>query len=108
MEDTLVGWSPSETEIAKKAFEIAYKRELSTLISAVKDRVNNIQEVEDIWRLHDLLSTKRYELDGKYDYHCPQLVLIFAGLVKDGWLSIDELDGLDQDKIVKINLLSKM
>ncbi|MFN7789444.1 MAG: hypothetical protein ACK5QY_13735 [Pseudanabaena sp.] len=34
------------------------------------------------------------------------MVFVFAGLVKDGWLSLNELEGLNDDKIAKIAALT--
>jgi Photoprotection regulator fluorescence recovery protein len=59
-------------------------------------------------RLHNFLSTKRHEIDGKYDYNYSVLVFVFATLIKQGWLHLDELKGLEQDKITKITSLSRM
>ena len=101
-------WTTTEETIAQKAFDIAYKREISSLMSSVRQQVGSLQEVDDMWRLHDYLSVKRHEVDGRYDYRLPMLVFVFAGLVKDGWLSIEELEGLGSDKIAKIASLSRM
>lgn len=49
---------------------------------------------------------KRREIDGKYDYRYSQLVLVFGRLLNEGWLEIDDLEGLDEDKITKIKLLT--
>ncbi|MDX2256079.1 MAG: hypothetical protein NW214_11230 [Pseudanabaenaceae cyanobacterium bins.39] len=101
-------WTKTEEEIARQAFDIAYKREIAAIIDTVRQRVNNLSEIDEMWRLHDFLSVKRHEIDGRYDYRLPMLVFVFAGLVKDGWLSISELEGLNADKIAKIMALSRM
>ncbi|NJM74095.1 MAG: hypothetical protein HC862_30640, partial [Scytonema sp. RU_4_4] len=53
----------------------------------------------DLWRLHDFLSARRHEVEGKYDYQYSVLLFVFAGLVKEGWLHLTELEGLDKDKL---------
>nr|WP_286392939.1 hypothetical protein [Pseudanabaena mucicola] len=108
MQLTNAEWTETEENIAKRAFEIAYKREINDLIDEVKHKAVSLAEIDDMWLLHDFLSAKRHEVDGKYDYHLPMLVFVFAGLVKDGWLSISELEGLNPDKIAKISALSRM
>jgi hypothetical protein len=42
------------------------------------------------------------EIDNKYDYRYSVLILVFARLMKDGWLMIDDLKGLGQEKIDRI------
>jgi hypothetical protein len=101
-------WSETEQKIARQAFDRAYEKEISTLIAVVREQAQNIVTPQEVWHLHDLLSAKRHELDGKYDYRYPELIWVFANLLKDGWLDIADLDGLDQDKIRKISALSRM
>ena len=108
MQLTNAEWTETEEDIARKAFENAYKREISHLIDSVKNKATSLTEIEDMWHLHDFLSAKRREVDGKYDYRLPMLVFVFAGLVKDGWLSLSELEGLNSDKIAKISALARM
>lgn len=101
-------WTTTEEAIAKKAFDIAYKREIDSLMDSVRSKVNSLAEIDDIWNLHDFLSVKRHEIDGRYDYRLPMIIFVFAGLVKDGWLNITELEGLNADKIAKIIALARM
>jgi len=102
------GWTQIEEDIAHKAFEIAYKRETAALIDSVRHKVGCLNNIEDMWLLHDFLSVKRHEVDGRYDYNLPMLVFVFAGLIKDGWISLSELEGLNSDKIAKIVALTYM
>ncbi len=102
------GWTQIEEDIARKAFDIAYKRETSALIDSVRHRASSLTEIDDMWRLHDFLSVKRHEVDGRYDYNLPTLIFVFAGLVKDGWITVKELEGLNADKIAKIVALTYM
>ena len=101
-------WSDTEDKIAKQAFQTAYRRETSTLITNVRDRASSITELEDLWYLHDLLSTKRYEIDGKYDYNPSTVVFDLANLIKEGWLSLDDLKGLKPEVLSKISALLRM
>jgi hypothetical protein len=101
-------WSTIEQKIAEEAFERAYQREIQALIKEVRQQANAIAQIEDMWHLHDFLSARRHEVDGKYDYQYSMLVFIFARLVKEGWLKLNELEGLDKSKIAKIAALSRM
>ena len=101
-------WSETEEKIAKQALHIAYERETSALIEKIRDRASSITRLEDLWYLHDLLSTKRHEIDGKYVYNYPTIVFDFALLVKEGWLYLDELKGLKPEMLAKISALTRM
>ncbi|WP_277128357.1 hypothetical protein [Chlorogloeopsis fritschii] len=101
-------WTDIEKKIARTAFEQAYKREIDALLKQVQKEASTLVDLDDIWRLHDFLSAKRHEIEGKYDYQYSVLLFIFAELIKEGWLSLNELKGLDQDKLSKVAVLSRM
>lgn len=100
--------SQTEETIAKQALQKAQERETSALIASIRDRASSITELDDLWYLHDLLSTKRYEIDGKYVYNSSTIVFDFANLVKQGWLDLDELKGLKPEMLSKISALTRM
>jgi hypothetical protein len=101
-------WSTTEQQIAQAAFKNAYNRETSTLIQDVRAKASSIARLEDLWRLHDFLSARRHEIDGKYDYSYPSLIFVFAGLLREGWLHLGDLEGLSRDKLAKITSLARM
>lgn len=100
--------SEAEERISKQALQLAYERETSALIANVRDRASSITKLEDLWYLHDLLSTKRYEIDGKYVYDSSTIVFDFAKLVQQGWLSLEDLKGLKPEMRSKISALARM
>ncbi len=51
---------------------------------------------------------KRNEIDEKYDYRYSVLILVFARLIKDGWLSFEDLEGLAEEKIAQIGSIGFM
>lgn len=102
------GWSNFEETVAQEAFDMAYQREIAALIEEVRAKASAIAEIKDMWVLHDFLSARRHDLDGKYEYRNSVLIFVFARLVKEGWLNIKELEGLDQDKLAKITALARM
>ncbi len=108
MQVSEIEWSKVEKQVARAAFDKAYEREISALIQTVCQRANSIVEPNDMWQLHDFLSARRHDMDGKYDYRYSSLVFVFAGLLREGWLQLDELEGLDQDKLAKIAALARM
>lgn len=101
-------WTNTEKKIARTAFDQAYEREVEALLKHVREEVSTIVELGDLWRLHDFLSAKRHQIEGKYDYQYPALPFVFAGLVKEGWLHLNELEGLSKDKLAKIKSLASM
>lgn len=101
-------WTAIEKTTAQEAFEKAHNREIAALLEQVRVRAGEIAEIKDLWGLHDFLSAKRHEIDGKYDYSYPVLLFVFANLIKDGWLHIDELKNLDKAKLAKIAALTRL
>ncbi|MDJ0681485.1 MAG: hypothetical protein QNJ18_16660 [Xenococcaceae cyanobacterium MO_167.B52] len=95
-------------KIAKQALQTAYERETFALITTIRERASSIRNLQDLWYLHDLLSTKRHEIDGKYVYNSSTIVFDFARLVKEGWLNLDELKELKPEMVSKISALARM
>jgi hypothetical protein len=101
-------WTAQEQSIARAAMAHAYDREIQALIQLVREQASAVAATEDIWNLHDFLSARRHELDGKYDERESALLFVLADLVKEGWLSLDNLAGLDTVKLSKIAALTRM
>ncbi len=108
LQESQTKWSETEEKIAKQALKKAYERETSALIAHVRDRASSLTKLEDLWYVHDFLSTKRHEIDGKYAYNDSTIVFDFALLVKEGWLHLDELKGLKPEMLSKISALARM
>lgn len=98
-------WSKKEKAAARQAFDKAYERETIKLANEVKEMANTIKTPEDIWDLHDFLTEKRNEVDEKYDYRYSILPLVFGRLLREGWMELGDLEGLDKEKITKIKKL---
>lgn len=101
-------WSKSEKKVAQAAFKQAYDREIAALIQDVRERAGAIAEPEDVWRLHEFLSAKQREIDDKYDYRYSVLIVVFARLIREGWLHLDELEGLDPNKLARVTALMSL
>jgi hypothetical protein len=101
-------WSKTEKQIAQTAFEKAYEREIQALILEVQESAGAIAEISDVWKLHDFLSARRHDIDGKYDYRYSMLIFVFARLIQEGWLHLHELEGLAPDKLTKVKALTRM
>jgi (p)ppGpp synthase/HD superfamily hydrolase len=101
-------WSKTEKNLARKAFDLAYRRECEAIATKLKDMILAATKPEDLWKIHDYLTEQRKRTDKKYDYRYSVLILVFARLVKEGWLKVHELEGLREDKIERIKFLIKM
>jgi hypothetical protein len=108
MQQVVSGWSVVEQEVAQSAFQKAYERETQALINEVRSRSSGLNQLEDLWHLHDFLSARRHEIDGKYDFDYSGLLFVFARLVKDGWLKMEDLTHLEKEKQAKISALTRM
>lgn len=103
-----INWSDTEKKAAHEAFKKAYEREINSLIEEVKQEIIEINEISQLWLLHDFLSARRHQIDGKYDDSCSSLIFVLAQLLKEEWLSMEELQALDRDKLTKISALARM
>ena len=103
-----VEWSSTEREVAHKALETAFQRESDMMVSLIREKSSEISCLDDLWKLHDFLSARRHDIDGKYDDSQSMFVFVFARLIKEGWLTLDELEGLDQAKVSKVSLMTRM
>ncbi len=101
-------WNHEETKIAKAALEKAHATEIAALIHYVKQQASLVAEPEDVWQLHDFLSAKRHDIDGKYDDRESFLMYTLSKLIKDKLITLTELDGLSADKQTKISLLTRI
>jgi hypothetical protein len=103
-----IQWSTQETEIAKAALQTAHQREVITLVEMVRDQMVNIQDINDLWQLHDFLSARRFDLDGKYDDRESEILFVLSKLLKEGWIAMDDLAGLAATKLSKISALTRI
>ncbi len=108
MQQEIPQWSETEKQIAREALSKAYARETDSLIAEISQKASQISEIDEIWSLHDYLSTKRYDIDGKYDDRDCTSFFILSRLIAEGWLSPDELAGLTSDKQAKVAALARM
>jgi hypothetical protein len=95
-------WSDVEKKVARRAFALAFERECMTIAAKVKKLMAKDSAPGAIWRVHDYLSTQRKEIDTKFDYRYSVLIDVFGRLVAESWLSLDDLAGLSDEKIERI------
>ena len=98
----------TDQKIAQEALRKAYTRETEALVAEINQKASLITDINDIWALSDYLNSQRYNIEGKYDFQEPTSVFVLAQLVKEKWLTIDELNGLTPSTKAKIAALAKM
>lgn len=105
---TQTKWSTEEKQIADKILQQAYEQEINSLIKNVRQTITNLTDIDELWQVHDLLSAKRYDLDGKYDARESMLVFTLAQLLKENLIVLEDLKGLEKEKLAKISSLGKI
>ena len=92
--------------VDREAFEQAYTRAIEQLIGTLRARTGSLNSAESIWQLHDFLSIERHTIEGRFSFKLEGILFVFASLVKEGLLELDELAGLDREKLAKITAMS--
>lgn len=92
-------WSGYEKTIARRAFENALNEELNEVLQEAKKMMAKIKRPSELWELERYLSTRRREIDRKYDYRYSALPLVFRQLIAEGRLKERDLTGLGEDKL---------
>lgn len=103
-----IEWSKKEREIARQAFEAAYFRECMAARDVARKMAAEIIDPAGLWRLSDYLAEKRKEMDEKYDYRYSVLPLVFARLIREGWIKHEDLSGLSDEKLEQIQEIAKI
>lgn len=99
-------WTKKEKDIARRAYNMALEREGKKLLERLKEMAISAKNREDIWRIHDFLTKRRKDIGQKYDYRYSVLIPVFGRLIREGWIGLDDLDGLAEDKIAKIKFMA--
>jgi hypothetical protein len=107
MDTTLQGWTEAEQDIARQAFNQAYQRAVDQLVASVQARAAALGTADSLWQLHDFLSIERHTMEGRFDFRLDGILFVFASLVKDSLLELEELGGLDAEKLAKIKAMSR-
>jgi Photoprotection regulator fluorescence recovery protein len=92
-------WSSTERAIARRCFDRALQRELNEAIQSTKEMAAKIRHASELWELEHHLTQLRKEIDRKYEYKYSTLILVFADLIQDGDLDLEDLRGLSEEKL---------
>ena len=97
-------WSKSQKKYARELFDLALEREYRALIEEINSL--KVESRDEVWELRERLNQKAKEMDRKYDYRYSQLIFVFAGLVREGYLSLEELHLLGEEKSDEIKKMA--
>jgi len=95
-------WSSEEKKIARQSFEKAYENEMEEIKFLLLEKTAKANTPKDIWAIHDFLFKRRNSIDEKYDYRYSKLILVFSRLIKENYISLEELTGLSDEKLEMI------
>jgi hypothetical protein len=102
MDSPEMTWSKNEKKVARKAFDLAYSREMKEIRLEIKKIINELTEDKQVWQIEDYLQEKRKDMSFRYDYRYSVLLTTFPILIKRGYLKETDLEGLSEDKIFRI------
>jgi hypothetical protein len=94
-----LSWSASEKKIARRAYDLARESRLAKLMTEFKAKAAAATAPSDIWAIEEYLRQQRREIDDTFDYRYSQLPLVFARLIREGYLDEAQLGGLAEDKL---------
>ena len=101
-------WSRQEKSVARKAFDLALKRELESVMLEAKKRAEKINQPSEVWELERYLAQRRTDIDRQFDYRYSVLVLVFENLIRQKKLNEKELKGLGEDKLGSIRRYAEL
>lgn len=99
-------WTTEEQAVARHAFETGKERSIAVLIASLQEQSKILDTPDSIWKLHDFLSTERYQYEGRSDFDVNNILFTLADMIKQNLISYDDLSGLDQMKMSKIKAMS--
>jgi Photoprotection regulator fluorescence recovery protein len=97
-----VRWTGAEKKVARRAFDQALERHLSTIIAEAKRMMANVASPSDLWGVEAYLTESRKNLDRIYQFRYSDLLRVFSVLMRDEWLHEADLVGLQSEKIAAI------
>ena len=99
-------WTSEEQTVARTAFELGKQRSITALITALQEQSSKLDTPESVWKLHDQLSTERYLYEGRAEFDEGNVLFVLADMIKQRLIALDDLQGLDQTKVIKVKAMS--
>jgi hypothetical protein len=93
-----VTWSSAEKKAARAAFDKALEVALASTLAEFKRKAAAATTFSDMWDIEDDLKLQRRNLDQIFDYRYSQLTMVFAALIRRGYLDENLLSGLAKEK----------
>ncbi|MGX8009413.1 hypothetical protein ACVDG8_010595 [Mesorhizobium sp. ORM8.1] len=93
-----LSWSATEKKAARAAFDKALEVALASTMAEFKAKAAAATTFSDMWEIEDYLKLQRRNLDRMFDYRYSQLTVVFAALIRKGYLDENLLSGLSQEK----------
>lgn len=97
-----VRWTAAEKKVARRAFDQALERHLSSITAEAKRMMANVVEPGDLWQVESYLTESRKAVDRIYQFRYSDLLRVFSVLMRDKWLHEADLVGLQPEKIADI------
>jgi hypothetical protein len=102
-----VRWTAAEKKVARRAFDQALERHLSSITAEAKRMMANVAEPSDLWQVESYLTESRKTVDRIYQFRYSDLLRVFSLLMRDEWLHEADLVGLQAEKIANIKRSSE-
>ncbi|MBC7448371.1 MAG: hypothetical protein H7330_09960 [Hymenobacteraceae bacterium] len=98
--------SEREKKIARGAFDAALQKELSEIVSKFKEMASRAENPDDVWAVEEWLGDQRRRIDTCFDFRHSQLISVFGRLVRDGRVTLQQRQGLDEGKLALIERIA--
>ena len=96
-------WTASEKKVARRAFDLALEVALGRVMAELKSKAGAVTTPAAMWDIEDYLRQQRRKIDQMFDYRYSQLTIVFASLIREGYLDENLLAGLSEDKREEIS-----
>ena len=70
------------------------------------EKAAKIKNNTELWAIEEFLSEKRKIINSKYDYRYSQLIVVFSRLLREGYLTEEDIFELGEEKRELIKNLS--
>lgn len=91
-------WSEREKKIARRVFDQVVANDLNCVLEKMKQRAAAARSPKDMWDLRRFLEREQRRIDETYEFRYSNLPLMFARLVVEGGIQLDDLAELGEDK----------
>jgi hypothetical protein len=94
------GWSPNEKAVATRAIGRAKSAAEADILRLFRDY--QVRQVEDLWKLEQLLQRWRRDIQGRFYFKYDSLEENLIEWIRKGWISLDDLSGFPEARYERI------